>query len=288
MLAPLVWQVRGRTLALDRPLVMGIVNVTPDSFSDAGEFLAPDAALARAATLLAEGADILDVGGESTRPGAQPVTAEEELRRVLPVVRALANAHPEAVLSVDTVKSEVAEAVLAAGAHIVNDVSGFTLDHQIAAVCARVGAGVVVMHSRGGVSEMATYAHATYEGDVIDVVLEELHARVERVLGAGVARGQIAVDPGIGFAKRGDHSLRLLGCLARLVEWGYPVLVGASRKRFIGELTGVPEAGRRLYGSVGAAVAAFDRGAHVLRVHDVAATRQALDVASAIDAAGCA
>jgi dihydropteroate synthase len=264
------------------------VNVTPDSFSDAGAFLAPDAALAQAATLLAEGADILDVGGESTRPGAQPVTAEEELRRVLPVVRALADARPEAVLSVDTVKSEVAEAVLAAGAHIVNDVSGFTLDQQIAAVCARAGAGVVVMHSRGGVSEMATYAHATYEGDVTDVVLEELHARVERVLAAGVARGQIAVDPGIGFAKRGDHSLRLLGCLERLVEWGYPVLVGASRKRFIGELTGVPEAGRRLYGSVGAAVAAFDRGAHVLRVHDVAATRQALDVAAAIDAAGCA
>jgi dihydropteroate synthase len=287
MLAPLVWHVRGRTLALDRPLVMGIVNVTPDSFSDGGEFFSADAALARARAMLAEGADILDVGGESTRPqGAEPVTADEELRRVLPVVSALAKAHPEAVLSVDTVKSEVADAVLAAGAHIVNDVSGFSLDDELGEVCARAGAGVVVMHSRGGVSDMATYAHATYEGDVLDVVLGELHARVERVRAAGVPRERIAVDPGIGFSKRGEHSLRLLGRLDRLAEWGYPVVVGASRKRFVGDLTGVPEAARRVFGSVGAAVAAFDRGARVLRVHDVAATRQALDVAAAIDAAG--
>lgn len=265
---------------------MGIVNVTPDSFSDGGWFLAPEAAVEHARGLLAEGADILDVGGESTRPqSAEPVPVEEELRRVLPVVRALAAERPDAVISVDTVKAAVAEAALDAGAQIVNDVSGLRLDGAMADVCARSGAGVVVMHSRGGVSDMATYAHADY-ADFLDEMLGELRERVDAAESAGVRPERIAVDPGIGFSKRPEHSLLALACLRRLAAWGYPVVVGASRKRFIGQLTGAKQPAQRRDGSVGAAVAAYDRGASVLRVHDVGPTRQALDVAAAIHSAG--
>jgi dihydropteroate synthase len=270
---------------LDRPLVMGIVNVTPDSFSDGGQFLSTDAAVEHARSLLAEGADIVDVGGESTRPqSADPVPVEEELRRVLPVVRALAEARPDAVISIDTVKAPVAQAALEAGAQIVNDVSGLRLDAEMASVCARSGAGVVLMHSRGGVSDMATYVHAVY-ADFVDEMLAELRDRVELAERAGIEPERIAVDPGIGFSKRPEHSLLALACLERLSAWGYPVVVGASRKRFIGQLTGAREPSQRRDGSVGAAVAAFDRGADILRVHDVAPTRQALDVAAAIHAA---
>ena len=281
-----VWQLRARSLPLDRPLVMGIVNVTPDSFSDGGQFFDPGAAVAHARAMLAEGADILDVGGESTRPqSARPVPVDEELRRVLPVVQALATECPDAVISVDTVKAAVAEAAVEAGAHIVNDVSGMRLDGAMAEVCARTGAGVVVMHSRGGVSDMATYAHADY-GDFLDEMLGELRERVKAVEAAGVRRDHVAVDPGIGFSKRPEHSLLALACLERLAAWGYPVVVGASRKRFIGTLTGATQPQQRRDGSLGAAVAAYDRGARVLRVHDVGPTRHALDVAAAIRAAG--
>ncbi|MEO7455503.1 MAG: dihydropteroate synthase [Gemmatimonadaceae bacterium] len=286
---PATWSVRGGTVALDRPLVMGIINVTPDSFSDGGSFFSPGAALAHAARLLAEGADILDIGGESTRPqGAESVTVAEELRRVLPIVRTIANEHPHALISIDTVKSAVAEQAIDAGAHIVNDVSGMRLDDRMASVCARAGAGVIIMHSRGTVEDMATYAHADYVGDPLDDVLEELGERVEIALEHGVARDCIAIDPGIGFGKRAAHSLRLLGCLSRFKDWGLPIVVGASRKRFIGEITGMREPSSRIFGSVGAAVSAYERGAHVLRVHDVAGTRQALDVAAAIRDAGLA
>ena len=281
------WQIRGRTLALNHPLVMGIVNVTPDSFSDGGEFFAPDAAIAHGARLLAEGADILDVGGQSTRPHVtESVTAEEEARRVVPVIGALARAHPGAVLSVDTVNAAVAVAAIEAGAHIVNDVSGLRLDPAMTTVCAAERVGVVVMHSRGGVADMATYEHADYGNNFLQTMLSELRERVRQVELGGVVREHIAVDPGIGFAKRPEQSLRVLACLTRLVEWGYPVLVGASRKRFIGQLTGEARPARRVYGSVAAAVAAYERGASVLRVHDVAATRAALDVAAAIRIAG--
>ena len=284
---PASWSVRGLTVALDRPLVMGIVNVTPDSFSDGGSFFSPASALAQSAKLIREGADILDVGGESTRPqGAEVVPADEELRRVLPVVRALALEHPDVLISVDTVKSSVAEAAILAGAHIVNDVSAMRLDPEMPAVCQRYGVGVVLMHSRGGVEDMATYAHAVYAGDVLDDVLEELATRVENALQHAIGRDRIVVDPGIGFAKNGMQSLRMLGCLERLAEWGFPVMIGASRKRFIGEITGITEARLRVHGSVGAAVAAYERGARIFRVHDVAATRQALDVAAAIRSAG--
>jgi len=285
-----IWQIRGRALALDRrPLVMGIVNVTPDSFSDGGDFFAPEAAVAHGTRLLAEGADMLDVGGQSTRPqGAVPVGAEEERRRVLPVVSALASSHPDAILSVDTVNAEVAAAAIEAGASIVNDVSGLRLDPAMASLCARTGVGVVVMHSRGGVSSMATYEHADYGGEFLETMLTELRERVRAAETAGVARDAIAVDPGIGFAKRPEQSLRALACLPRLVDWGYPVLVGASRKRFIGQLTGEGRPAHRVFGSVGAAVAAYERGATMVRVHDVAPTRAALDVAAAVRHAGAA
>jgi dihydropteroate synthase len=216
------------------------------------------------------------------------VSTDEELGRVLPVIRAIAAEHPTATISVDTVKASVAEAALAAGAHIVNDVSGLRLDREMIPLCAATGAGVVVMHSRGGVPDMATYAHAEYDGDFLGEMLAELRDRVEQLERGGVARARIAVDPGIGFSKKPEHSLRALACLDRLAGWGYPIVVGASRKRFIGALTGEPQPSHRVYGSVGAAVAAFDRGANVLRVHDVAPTRQALDVAAAIRAAGAA
>ena len=276
-------------VSLERPLVMGIVNVTPDSFSDGGSFFSPAAALAQAARLLAEGADILDLGGESTRPQhAEHVPADEEMRRVLPVIRTLAAERPEALLSVDTVKSAVAEAALLAGAHIVNDVSAMRLDPDMPAVCARYETGVVLMHSRGGVEDMATYVHAVFTGDPLDDVLDELGERVATALEQGIAHERIVVDPGIGFGKHTAHSLRLLGCLERFDAWGCAVMIGASRKRFIGEITGVVDPALRVHGSVGAAVSAYDRGARIFRVHDVAATRQALDVAAAIRQAGAA
>jgi len=280
------WRVRGRTLSTERPLVMGIVNVTPDSFSDGGQLPTVDAAIERAEKLVHEGADILDVGGESTRPRAEAVDAEEELRRVIPFMQELARRFPEVALSIDTVKSRVAREAVDAGAQIVNNVSAFRLDPAMARTCAEMRVGVVLMHSRGVVDDMATYAHAEYDGDPMDAVLTELRASVDGATSQGIARECIAVDPGLGFSKMPVHSLRVLGALPRLVEWGYPVVVGASRKRFVGELTGVRDPAARVYGSVGAAVAAYDRGARILRVHDVAATRQAIDVADGIRRAG--
>jgi dihydropteroate synthase len=280
------WRVRGRTLSIERPLVMGIVNVTPDSFSDGGQLPTVDAAISRAETLVHEGADILDVGGESTRPRAEAVDAEEELRRVIPFMQELSRRFPDVPLSIDTVKSRVAREAIEAGAQIVNDVSAFRLDPEMARTCAQMQVGVVLMHSRGVVDDMATYAHAEYDGDPMDAVLAELKASVDGAVAQGIARERIAVDPGLGFSKMPVHSLRVLGTLPRLVAWGLPVIVGASRKRFVGELTGIRVPAERVHGSVGAAVAAFDRGARILRVHDVAATRQALDVADAIRRAG--
>jgi len=276
------WRVRGRTLSTDRPLVMGIINATPDSFSDGGLLRTIDAAVARGETMVAEGADILDVGGESTRPQARAVDAAEELHRVVPLIEALAGRFPDVPLSIDTVKSTVARAAIDAGAHIVNDVSGFRLDPAMAGMCAERDVGVVLMHSRGTVQEMASYERAEYDGDPMDAVLHELRERVDDALAQGIDERSIAVDPGIGFSKRSEHSLRVLASLERLTAWGYPVVVGASRKRFVGELSGVRDASARVHGSVGAAIAAFERGARILRVHDVAATRQALNVADAV------
>ena len=262
---------------------MGILNVTPDSFSDGGRFFSVDDALARAESLIAEGADIIDVGGESTRPqGAVPVDVTEESRRVLPVVAGIRRRFPESVVSVDTVKAEVAERALGEGAAIVNDVSAFRLDARMAEVCARARAGVVLMHSRGGVSDMATFAHATYGQDVVGEVLDEVLPQASAAERGGVARNAIVLDPGVGFSKRSEHSLALLAGLPRIVDAGYPVMVGVSRKRFLGEITGVRDPAERSHGTTGANVMALALGARIFRVHEVAAARQALDVAWAI------
>jgi len=276
------WHVCDKRLRIDRPLIMGIVNVTPDSFSEGGRVFTSNAdILAYADTLIEQGADILDVGGESTRPGATAVSEADEMKRVLPVVEALAQRHPAAIISVDTLKSTVARAALEAGAHIVNDVSGLRLDPKMPEVVARSRAGVVIMHSRGDVADMASFEHAEY-GDTVGDVMFELRGQLDVAKAAGIAREAIAIDPGLGFAKRSDHSLAVLGALPELVAWGYPILIGASRKRFIGEITGVKDPAGRLHGTLGANVAALARGARIFRVHDVRPAREALDVAWAI------
>lgn len=257
---------------------MGILNVTPDSFSDGAQHAEIAAAVQRAIRMRDEGADIIDVGGESTRPGAHPVTATEERARILPVIARLADELPGVPLSIDTTKADVASAALDAGAAIVNDVSGLRLDGSMARVCADSGAGVVIMHSRGTVADMATYAHAVY-GNVVTEVIDELRSRLGQAEESGVDPGNIVLDPGIGFAKRTADSLELLAGLDRLGGLGFPVLVGVSRKRFIGELTGIQVAAERVMGTVGVNVMALDRGARIFRVHDVAPNRQALDAA---------
>ena len=261
---------------------MGILNLTPDSFSDGGRFFSSAADVFDHVTSMLEGgADLIDVGGESTRPGAVPVSTNDELKRVLPVIAGIRQRHPRAILSVDTVKGAVAKAALDAGAHIVNDVSALRLDLSLGEVCASVGAGLVLMHSRGNVSDMGTYTHANYV-DVVGDVLRELRDQVEIARTVGVPEACIALDPGIGFGKRSEHSIAMLNALPQLVAWGFPVLVGVSRKRFIGEITGVREPAARLSGTLGANVAALAKGARIFRVHDVRAAREALDVAWAI------
>lgn len=286
MLPPTAWKHAHGQLTIDRPIVMGILNVTPDSFSDGGQLATVEQAVDRAVQLVALGADLLDVGGESTRPqGAVQVSASEELERVIPVIRALVRALPDTLVSVDTVKSGVAAAAIEAGAAIVNDVSGFRIDARMRVICAAAGVGVVLMHSRGGVADMASYAHANY-GSVVDDVVVELGERVADARDAGVGAECIVLDPGIGFAKRGAHSLAMLNGLAAVTALGFPVLIGVSRKRFIAELTDEPVPANRVAGTVAANVAALERGARLFRVHDVRPNRQALDVAWAIMTAG--
>jgi dihydropteroate synthase len=266
---------------------MGIINVTPDSFSDGGKFFSPSAAAAHGRMLISMGADMLDIGGESTRPqGATPVSEEEELQRVIPVLDALHVSNPDVPISVDTVKSGVARAALAHGADVINDVSGFRLDSEIAEVCADRGAGVILMHSRGGVETMGTYIDAVYGDDAVGEIIVELGARVEWARAAGVARENIAIDPGVGFAKRTEHSLRVLRELSRFAELGLPVAIGASRKRFVGEMSGAKEVEDRIDGTTAANVLALAGGARIFRVHDVDHARRALDMAWSILGAG--
>jgi dihydropteroate synthase len=259
-----------------RPAVMGVLNVTPDSFSDGGEFLAPDAALAHARAMVAEGADLLDVGGESTRPGAEPVGAEEELRRVMPVVEALASAGAVPV-SIDTSKAAVARAATAAGASFVNDVTALRGDPEMAAVVGAAGADLCLLHMRG---EPRTMQEDPRYDDVVAEVKAFLEERLAFAVGEGIPEDHVWLDPGIGFGKTLDHNLELLRRLDQIVALGRPVVIGASRKRFIGALTGRAEQDRAA-GTVAVNVMAFERGAHMFRVHDVAPTRDALAVASA-------
>lgn len=280
---PVSWRVRGRSLTIDRPFVLGILNVTPDSFSDGGLFESSAAALRQVERMVAEGADGVDVGGESTRPqGAQTVSVAGEIARVLPIVRDIRARFAALPISVDTSKSEVARVALEEGADIINDVSGFRIDRRMGEIAASAGAGVVLMHSRGSVEEMGTYRYAEYGDDVVGEVLRELNESLRSAIAAGVVRESIVLDPGIGFAKRSHQSLSVLAELDRFTALGCPIMVGASRKRFIGELSGVADAPNRVAGTVGANVSALMFGARMFRVHDIAPNRQGLDVAWAV------
>ena len=264
-------------VTLDRPRVMAIVNVTPDSFSDGGERLDPARAVEDGLRFVAEGADFVDVGGESTRPGSQPTAPDEELRRILPVVEGLALRN--VIVSIDTRRSSVARAALDAGARIVNDVSAVRDDAQMLPLVAARGVDVVLMHRRGLPEN--TFAGPAYR-NVVEDVRAFLMERAELCAAAGVKRDRIAIDPGIGFGKSVAQELELIAGTGRLAASGYPVLVGCSRKSFIGKLTGVERAADRDPASVWLAVEAARQGAAILRVHDVAGTRQALAVWSAM------
>lgn len=273
-----VWRCREREFRQGtKPLLMGILNVTPDSFSDGGRFYDGERAVEHGLEMARAGADILDVGGESTRPGATPVSADEELARVIPVIKALSRGC-QAVLSVDTMKSVVAEQALAAGAHIVNDVSALTADPRMAEVVRESRAGAILMHMRG---EPRTMQEDPRYGDVVREVRDYLLARVDDLAGRGIDRDALAVDPGIGFGKTADHNIRLLACLGALRGGGRPIVVGLSRKRFLGRLTG-REVGDRMAGSLGALAYGLMEGAHVVRVHDVRESRDVIEVINAL------
>lgn len=274
------WAIRGRVLSLGRPLVMGILNVTPDSFSDGGRYEAPDRALRRAERMVEEGADLIDIGGESTRPGADPVGAQEELERVLPVVERV-KAALDVPVSVDTRRAGVAAEALRAGADIINDVSALR-DPEMGPLVAEAGAGLVVMHMRG---EPRTMQENPTYGDVVREVGEELERAVARAAEAGIAPERVVVDPGIGFGKTLAHNLELIAGLDGLVRRGRPVVLGVSRKAFVGALLGGVPPGERAVGSAAACVVGLLRGARIFRVHDVRTAREALLVADAIQSA---
>ncbi|MCU4159542.1 dihydropteroate synthase [Acidiphilium sp. AL] len=256
---------------LSRPLVMGILNVTPDSFSDGGRFAVAEAAIAAGRAMREAGADIVDIGGESTRPGAEAVTSEEESARVVPVIRALAE--DGIAISIDTRNAATMAAALDAGARIVNDISGLRHDPRAASLVAARGCPVVLMHMRGTPATMGCHAHYA---DLVREVIDELAQRRDAALQAGIAPEAIALDPGFGFAKQGKQNVVLFRSLGRFQALGHPLLVGVSRKRFIGALAGEADPARRDAGSIAAALFAANRGAAILRVHDVAGTAQAL------------
>ncbi|HXG47333.1 MAG TPA: dihydropteroate synthase [Methylomirabilota bacterium] len=261
---------------------MGVVNVTPDSFSDGGRFFDPPAAVQHALDLVSEGADLLDIGGESTRPNAPPVSEEEEQRRVLPVIEALAD-RVRAPISIDTMKPAVARAALRAGASLVNDVAANRDDDAMWRLVAETGAGYVLMHMQGTPQTMQT---APRYGDVVGEVTAFFAQRLDAVQRAGVAREQMVLDVGLGFGKTIEHNLQLLARLDEFHSLGRPLLVGASRKSFVGHVTGVERPADRLAGSLACACWAVERGVAIIRTHDVAATRQALRMTETLVAAG--
>jgi len=265
----------------ERTLVMGVLNATPDSFSDGGRLPTAEAAVAQALRLFEAGADWVDVGGESTRPGAERVSSEEEVRRVAPVVEGIRRRGP-GVISVDTTKADVAKAALDAGADLVNDVSALTFDAAMAPLVAERGVPAVLMHSRGSFEDR--HRDPAYE-DVASEIAAELAAALDAAESAGVRREQLVVDPGIGFAKSAQHSLEALGRLQALEALDRPILVGPSRKSFLGAVLGRP-AGERLMGTAAAVASAVLRGAHVVRVHDVAEMVEVVRVCDAIVGAG--
>ena len=280
------WQIRDRRMPIgEQTLIMGILNVTPDSFSDGGQFVTLDTALAHAEQMIAEGADIIDVGGESTRPGGEPISVEEEIERVVPVISALAQ-RSNVPISVDTTKSEVARAALDAGAAIVNDISALRFDFYVADAVARAGAGLVLMHSRG---TPATMHRLPPVADIMHEVTHSLRASINMAERRGVKRESIVIDPGIGFGKSQEQNLELIAKLDQLIAAfpDYPLLIGSSRKSFIGRLLasedGTPAPTEaRLYGTIATITAAILKGAHIVRVHDVKATVETMRVAESI------
>jgi len=274
------WKLRSRSLQLgERTLVMGVVNVTPDSFSDGGEFLEPQRAVSHALDLLGDGADILDIGGESTRPGSRPtVSADDEKRRVLPVIEDILRQAPRAVISVDTYKAATAEAALAAGVEIVNDVSGLTWDENMRPLLARERCGCVLMHTRGRPDEWRSLPQLSPE-EVAPLVLHDLRRISECATTAGIAHERIVLDPGFGFGKRMDENFPLLARLGELHQLGFPLLTGTSRKSFVGQAAG---ADSRLTGTLTTVTASVLQGAHIVRVHDVKPAVETVKVADAI------
>jgi dihydropteroate synthase len=295
------WHLRTRILPLgERSIIMGILNVTPDSFSDGGHFYSPDDTSSRAVThalrMLDEGAHILDIGGESTRPNATPLTAEEEQSRILPVIEAILKQRPEAILSIDTFHADTAQLAIEAGAEIVNDVSGHLWDASMSATCAALGCGAVLMHTRGRPQEWPTLPQLAPD-EVLPLVVAELSERLESAVAAGVRRNKIVLDPGLGFGKRLDENYSLLAHLDRLKHFNLPILVGASRKGFLSNtlaqstvLTAIlhdtqPPTDGRVHATTAANVAAILAGAHILRVHDVRPGIEAAAIADRILAA---
>lgn len=274
---PRCWRTSQRQLSLERPLIMGILNTTPDSFSDGNLYSDPQRAIERALEMVAEGADIIDIGGESTRPGSAAVSAGDELKRIIPVITALAGRLP-CPISVDTWKSPVAGAAMDAGAEIINDISGFTFDPQMVSVAARTGAGVVLMHTRGTPQSMQ---HDTAYSDLIGEIAHFLRQSLAMAGEAGIEQERIALDPGIGFAKTVAQNLEILRRLREFTSLGLPLLAGTSRKSFIGKVLD-RETGQRTYGTAATVALAVHNGADILRVHDVCAMRDVADMAHAI------
>jgi dihydropteroate synthase len=270
---------------------MGVLNVTPDSFSDGGAFFNTETAIAHALSMLDEGADIIDLGGESTRPGADPITAQQEQDRVLPVLEAILRERPAAVLSIDTYKAATAQVALAAGAEIINDVSGFEWDLELPRVCAEQNCGIILMHTRGRPSEWRTQPHLAQE-EVVPLVKSGLAQSLQTALAAGVARGRIVLDPGYGFGKAYDNNYPLLAHLDEILSLGQPLLAGVSRKSFLArtlattlggsDRTSQPASNQRGSATLAATTAAILNGASIVRVHDVRPAREAAAIADAI------
>ncbi len=277
-LAPTVWKTSRRSFPLKRPLIMGILNITPDSFFDGGHTFDPERAYEKAVQMEAEGADIIDVGGESTRPGAAPVSVHEEMDRIIPVIERLAGTL-KCAISVDTWKSAVADRALIAGAEIINDISGFNFDPHMSGLAASSGAGVVLMHTRG---TPGTMQQNTKYDDLMGEIITGLHTSIVRAREAGVSGDCIAIDPGIGFGKDASGNLELLRRLAELSGFGLPILTGPSRKSFIGKALGRDRTDDRLFGTAATVALSVSHGASIVRVHDVRAMRDVADMAYAV------
>ncbi len=275
---PKRWLTSRREFSLDRPLIMGILNLTPDSFSDGGRYIDPERAVEHALLMEAEGADIIDVGGESTRPGAPLIQAAEESARIIPVIEQLSQ-KLSCAISVDTWKSVVADSALSAGAEIINDISGFNFDPKMAAIVAGSGAAAVLMHTRGTPDEMQ---NNTGYADLMSNVMKGLQGSVTQALEAGVERERIAIDPGIGFGKSAAGNLEVLRRLRELAGMGFPILSGTSRKSFIGKILKRESASERLFGTAATVALSVANGAQILRVHDVRAMRDVADMSHAI------